>query len=98
MSVHVPVRLFADGKSVTVLVMVRVMIDGLWWVFFCLVVYFGGSAEALLPMMRPIVVLHRHFLGSFGISAHSHAVDQAAHESQEAEYQEYDTQYPVEYI
>lgn len=45
-------------------------------------------------MMRPVVVLHGHLFGRLGIPTHRHAVDQTAHESQEAEYQEYNTQDP----
>jgi len=64
-------------------------------VFFRLVVYLGRGAEALLPVARPVVVLHGHLLGSFRVPAHRHAVDQTAHERQKSEYQEHDAQHPA---
>lgn len=67
---------------------------GLRGIFLGLVMYFRSGAEAFLPMMRPIVVLHRHLFGSFCIPAHGHAVDQTAHERQKTEYEEYDAQHP----
>jgi len=59
--------------------------------------YFGRGTEALLPVMRPIVILHGHLLGRLGVPAHRHAVDQTAHERQEAENEEYYAQYPYEH-
>ena len=46
-------------------------------------------------MVCPVMILHGHLLGSLGISAHRHTVDQTTHEGQEAENEEYYTQYPV---
>jgi len=57
--------------------------------------YFWCGTEALLPMMRPVVILHGHLLGRLGVSAHRHTVNQTAHESQEAKNEEYYAQYPV---
>lgn len=105
MSVHVvPVRVFADGKPIAVLVVVGrhrvvavvvVVVHRLRRVLLRLVVDFGGGAEALLPVPRPVVVLHGHLLGRFRVPAHRHAVDQAAHQRQEAEYEKYDAQNPA---
>lgn len=103
-----PVRPFADGKPVAAVVVVLVavirvltvvvvvvVVGGLRRVLLRLVVYFGRGAEALLPVPRPIVVLHGHLLGRFRVPAHRHAIDQAAHQRQEAEYQEHDAQHPA---
>lgn len=108
MPVHVvPVRVFADGKPIAVLVVVGrhrvreavvvvvVVVHRLRRVLLRLVVDLGGGAEALLPVPRPVVVLHGHLLGRFRVPAHRHAVDQAAHQRQEAEYEEYDAQNPA---
>lgn len=92
--VHVPVRLFANWKSITVFVVVRV-VHGLWWILLRFVMYFWCGTEALLPMMRPVVVLHCHLLGRLGVSAHCHTVYQTPHECQKAKNEEDYTQYPV---
>lgn len=92
----VSVRLFADGESIAVLVaVVRMPADGLWRILFRLVVDLGRGAEALLPVPRPIVILHGHLLGRLGVPAHRNAIDQAAHQRQEAEYQENDAEHPA---
>lgn len=95
-SVHVSVRLFANRKPIAVFVVIsRVTVHGLRWVLLRLVMDFRRRAEALLPVVRPIMVLHGHLLGGLGVPAHGHAVDEAAHERQETEYEEYNAQNPV---
>jgi len=68
---------------------------GLWWILLRLVVDFWCGAKALLPMMRPVMILHGHLFGCLSVSAHRYAVDQTAHECQEAKNEEYYTQYPM---
>lgn len=58
--------------------------------------YFRCGTEAFLPMVCPVMILHGHLLGSLGVSAHRHTVDQTTHECQEAENEEYYAQYPHE--
>lgn len=65
-------------------------------ILFRLVVYFRGGSKTLLPMVRPVMVLHGYLLGSLGVPAHGHAVDETSHESQKAKYQEHYAQNPAE--
>jgi len=58
--------------------------------------YFWRGTKTLLPMACPVVVLHGYFLGCFCVPADCHTVDQTPHQCQEAKYQKYDAQHPVE--
>jgi len=54
-----------------------------------------GSGEIFLPMVRPVVGLVGNLARRFRVSAHVHAVDEAAGQRQEAEHQENDAQNPA---